>query len=272
VLFYHLLQVHIYDLQTKASIKSYSFSENVYSASFRDDGKLMCIGFENNNVKVYPLFEDQQKEGDLEAYDESEGLGTKPKKRALRKFDDHLGPVHVCKFMRSLFHVMTASDDAHVRVFDLATSTAIMKLKAHKDYIRCGCTSRTSDDLILTGSYDHTIKLIDKRANSVVMSVDHGEPVENILLYPSANMFISCGGNSIKIWDVLKGGSLMRTLVNHHKTVTSLAFSANNKYLLSAGLDRHIKVFDLVNYDIVNTIDYPSSILSLAVSVRLAVS
>jgi U3 small nucleolar RNA-associated protein 15 len=109
--------------------------------------------------------------------------------------------------------------------------------------------------------------MVDSRANSIVLSVDHGEPVENILLFPSANMFASCGGNSIKIWDVLKGGKLMRTLINHHKTVTSLAFSHNYKYLLSGGLDRHVKVFDLVNYDLVHTIDYPSSILSLAVMV-----
>jgi U3 small nucleolar RNA-associated protein 15 len=98
--------------------------------------------------------------------------------------------------------------------------------------------SQSSDDLILTGSYDHTVKMIDARANSIVLSVDHGEPVENILLFPSANMFASCGGNSIKIWDVLKGGKLMRTLINHHKTVTTLAFSHNYKYLLSGGLDR----------------------------------
>ena len=133
---------------------------------------------------------------------------------------------------------MTASDDAHVRIFDLATSNTIMKLKAHKDYVRSGCTSVSSDDLILTGSYDHTVKMIDTRINSVVVTVDHGEPVENILMFPSANMIVSCGGNSIKIWDVLKGGNLMHTMINHHKTVTSLAFSHNYKYLLSAGLDR----------------------------------
>lgn len=264
-------QVHIYDLNTKTSIKSYSFSENVYSASFRDDGKLMCLGFENNNVKVYPLFD--EKDADLvDAGDEMSEVAagaSKPKKRPLRKFDDHLGPVHVCKFMRNLFNVMTASDDGHVRVFDLATSATTMKLKAHKDYIRCGCTSQNSDDLILTGSYDHTVKLIDTRARTVVLTVDHGEPVENILLYPSSNMFVSCGGNSIKIWDVLKGGNLMRTLVSHHKTVTCLAFSADNKYLLSGGLDRHVKVFDLISNEVVNTIDYPSSILSLTISVKI---
>ena len=34
--------------------------------------------------------------------------------------------------MRNLYHIMSASDDYHVRLFDLATSSTIMKLKAHK--------------------------------------------------------------------------------------------------------------------------------------------
>ena len=92
--------------------------------------------------------------------------------------------------------------------------------------------------MILTGSYDHTVKLIDTRTHSIVLTVDHGEPIENVLMFPSSNMFLSCAGNSIKVWDVLQGGKLMRTLVNHHKTVTSMAFNYNHKFLLSAGLDR----------------------------------
>jgi len=76
-------------MNRKEAIKNFSFSENVYSASFRDDGKLMCVGFETNNVKVYPLLEDQSHE--TEMMDESSNASTKPKKRPLRKFDDHLG-------------------------------------------------------------------------------------------------------------------------------------------------------------------------------------
>ena len=142
--------------------------------------------------------------------------------------------------MRNLYHVMTASDDSYVRLFDLATSQTIMKVKAHKDYIRSGCASKSSDDLILTASYDHTAKLIDTRTSSVVPSVDHVEPIEDVLLFPSSNIIVSCGSNSIKVWDVLKGGNLMRTMINHHKTVTCLAFSHNYKYLLSGGLDRYL--------------------------------
>ncbi len=91
---------------------------------------------------------------------------------------------------------------------------------------------------MLTGSYDNTIKMIDTRTQTIVMNADHGEPVENVLLFPSSNMFVSFGVNSIKILDILKGGKLMLTMINHHKTVTSLTFSQNCKYLLSGGLDR----------------------------------
>ena len=125
----HKKKVHIYDSGTKTSIKSFSFSENAYSANFRDDGKLMCVGFESNCAKVYPLLEDQSKDQlDMDETEASSGANSKPKKRPLRKFEDHLGPVHVCKFMRNLYHVMTASDDAHVRLFDLATSNTISKV------------------------------------------------------------------------------------------------------------------------------------------------
>jgi hypothetical protein len=79
-------------------LKNFSFSENAYCASFRDDGKLMCIGFESNNVKVYPLLLSDQKQDQelIEEMDDDDNNNTGsaanvPKKRALRTFSDHLG-------------------------------------------------------------------------------------------------------------------------------------------------------------------------------------
>ena len=77
----------------------------------------------------------------------------------------------------------------------------MINFRCLKDYVRCGTSSESSDDLILTGSYDHTVKLIDTRTHSIVLTVDHGEPVENVLMFPSSNMFLTCAGNSIKLWD-----------------------------------------------------------------------
>ena len=84
---FRFIQINIYDSQTKASIKTFSFTENVYSASFRNDGSLVCIGFEDNNAKIFPLLD----AANFEKSDENDAPASKAKKRPLRKFDDHLG-------------------------------------------------------------------------------------------------------------------------------------------------------------------------------------
>ena len=83
-----IIQVHIYDRITKSSIKNFSFNENAYGANFRSDGKLMCIGFANNSVKIFPLI-DETAQDFLDSEDAPSVA--KPKKRPLRKFDDHSG-------------------------------------------------------------------------------------------------------------------------------------------------------------------------------------
>lgn len=46
------------------------------------------------------------------------------------------------------------------------------------------------------GSYDHTIKLFDARVNKSAMTMDHGQPVESLLLYPSEGLLVSAGRKS----------------------------------------------------------------------------
>ena len=94
-------KVHIYTSETKQVLKSFNFSENVHSANFRDDGKMMCVGFDSNCVKVYPLLSDQKgvqdqfdgtdQAGDDDGDDKTASGANVPKKRALRTFDGHLG-------------------------------------------------------------------------------------------------------------------------------------------------------------------------------------
>jgi hypothetical protein len=55
----------------------------------------MCIGFNNNAVKVFPLFDDSSPD----FVDADVPAVAKPKKRPLRKFDDHSGLV-VIRFYR----------------------------------------------------------------------------------------------------------------------------------------------------------------------------
>lgn len=43
------------------------------------------------------------------------------------------------------------------------------------------------------GAYDHTVRVYDARQEKCVMTMDHGQPVESVLLYPSDGLLVSTG-------------------------------------------------------------------------------
>ena len=115
--------------------------------------------------------------------------------------------------------------------------------------------------------YDHTCRLWDTRAPKSVMSVDHGAPVESVLMFPRGNTFVSAGGNSIKVWDVLGSKSRpMYSFSSHQKTVTSLAFDSEHTRLISGSLDHQVKIYDVKDYKVVHSIKYSGPVLSVALS------
>lgn len=132
--------------------------------------------------------------------------------------------------------------------------------------MRAGATSPVSPDIILSGSYDHLLKLYDCRSNETVLTVNHGSPVESTLFLPSGGIFISAGGTEIKVWDIFNGGKLLSSISQHHKTVTTLRLASNNSRLMSASLDRHVKIYDINTFKVVHNIDFPNAILSMAIS------
>ena len=92
----------------------------------------------------------------------------------------------------------------------------------------------------MSGSYDHTVKLWDKRQpDKFTTNFDHGCPVESICLLPNGSLLASAGGHEIRIWDLL-AGKLLTAISPHNKTITSLGIASNGTRLVSASLDRQV--------------------------------
>ena len=99
----------------------------------------------------------------------------------------------------------------------------------------------------MSGSYDHTVKLWDKRQpDKFTTNFDHGCPVESICLLPNGSLLASAGGHEIRIWDLL-AGKLLTAISPHNKTITSLGIASNGTRLVSASLDR--QVFEYMNIE-----------------------
>lgn len=238
-------RVQLYNSTTNQIKKTISrFKQTASCARYRHDGQLLVAGGEECIVRVFDM----------------------NSRAILRQLQGHTKPVKCVDFTVDGLGIVSGSDDTTVKVWDMATGTTTAELRGHKDYIRSLSTNISSSKMVLSGSYDHAIRVWDMRSNSTQMELDHGAPVESILVFPTGGSCISAGGNYIKVWDLLSGGRLLFGFSNHQKTITALAFDGSCHRLLSAGLDRHVKIYDIENYQVKHTINYPAPILSLSMS------
>lgn len=87
-----------------------------------------------------------------------------------------------------------------------------------------------------------------------------------MIFLPTGGIFMSAGGTNIRVWDVFNSGKLMANVSHHHKTITCLRLASNGRRFMSAGLDRNVKVYDIISYQPVHTFTYPNAVLSLGVA------
>merc|ERR1711976_375253 len=160
-------------------------SGKLHSGSFRRDGKLIAAGGEN------PLIFDVSR------------------RVLLRKLIGHTLPVHCVRFSNDNLRLFSTSDDSTSRLWDITVGTQILCLEGHKDFVRSACRNPICDELWLTGSYDHSIRTWDIRNESCSMKLDHGAPIEDVVLLPIGTLAVSVGGNFICLWDLLHGGRII---------------------------------------------------------------
>ncbi|EIE88007.1 hypothetical protein G6F46_001875 [Rhizopus delemar] len=238
-------RVQVYSSKTHQPKKTISrFKDIAYSGSFRQDGKLIVAGDATGLIQMF--------DGSSRAI--------------LRSFRGHELPTQITQFTIDKSNILSASDDKTVRIWDIPTGNNVNLFEEHEDYVRAGVVSQENPNLVISGSYDQTVKLWDMRQPESVMTMNHGAPVESLLIYPNGGAVISSGGPTVKVWDLLSGGRCIHTLSNFQKTVTSMCFDGAASRLVTGSLDQHIKIYDVQDYKVVHSVKYPAPILSVGLS------
>ncbi|KAI9485310.1 MAG: WD40-repeat-containing domain protein [Benjaminiella poitrasii] len=238
-------RVQVYSSKTHQPKKTISrFKDIAYSGNFRQDGKLIVAGDATGLIQMFDV----------------------GSRAILRSFKGHVLPTQVTQFSTNKSNILSASDDKTVRIWDIPSGESVNVFEEHEDYVRAGVVSQDNPNLYVSGSYDQTVKLWDMRQSDSVMTMNHGAPVESLLIYPNGGAVISSGGPVVKVWDLLSGGRCMHTLGNHQKTVTSMCFDGSTSRLITGSLDQHVKIYDVQDYKVVHSVKYPAPILSVGLS------
>lgn len=226
-------------------MKNYlKFHGNAYGGSFGKGGRLLVAGDDEANVRMFDT----------------------NSKHILRSFKGHSAAVHRTFFTSDQRFVTSFSDDKTVKIWDISEEKLLQSYENHKDYIRAGCVNPVAPNLIASGGYDNIVNVYDLRTQEATMQMDHGSHVESLLFVPSGGLLLSAGGTEIRVWDIFSKGKLLMRLSNHHKTITCLQNASNGKRFLSGSLDRHVKIYDISTYQVVHTLTFPNSVLSLGIA------
>lgn len=183
-----------------------------------------------------------------------------------KTFPGHEHSVSSVRFLPGDLHIVSASRDRTIRVFEVATTHQVRTITGHSDWVRCVIPSEDGR-LLASGSNDQTAHIWDALTGESKMELrGHEHVVEVITFAPVAaypairelaglpkternekpGAFVATGSRdkTIKIWDA-QTGQMLRNLAGHDNWIRALVFHPSGKFLLSASDDKTIRVWDL---------------------------
>lgn len=192
-----------------------------------------------------------------------------------KTFPGHEHTVSSVRFLPGDQHIVSASRDRTIRVFDIATTHLVRTISGHSDWVRCVAPS-DDGQLIASCSNDQTARITNPLNGELKTELrGHDHVVEVVVFAPIAayaairelsgipntdrtkrpGLYAATGSRdkSIKLWDT-QSGQMLKSLTGHDNWVRAIVFHPTGKYLLSAADDYTIRVWELSSGKCVKTV------------------
>jgi WD40 repeat protein len=206
--------IHIWDVDTgKERYRLQGHLGPVTCVAFSADGKTVASGSSDQTIRIW----------DLAARRESRQIS---------------GPdtVYAIAFSRDAKVLASGGADGYVRLWQVATGRELRFLAAHPDGVHAVAFSRDGNVLASAGQ-DKTIRLWDVGPHADI----HSEP----MLWSAVPFRLQPGLSLLQGVDVLRLTREVRRFLGHTDAVKAIVFSADGKQLISGGLDRSLRVWDV---------------------------
>ena len=164
--------------------------------------------------------------------------------RQILALTGHRDVVRSAVFSPDSRHLVTASSDGTVRIWDAATGLETVQLSGHNGVVRFA-TFSPDGNRIVSASDDKTVRLWDAQTGQPILLLrGHTDAVISAAFSPDGSRIVTASvDKSVRIWDAELGRE-MRRLEGHTGPVRAAAFSPDGKLVLTASVDKTARLWD----------------------------
>eukprot|EP00794_Sanderia_malayensis_P005269 gene5269-5935_t len=238
--------------KAKPSVTLYSFSnafQGLSAVKFSPNSNFLCAGFEDSSIHLWSL--SMKKLGasrHKEAMQPKQGsTSTESNSSESIVLRGHKGPVFAVQFLPEGTAVMSASEDATVRLWSVQSQMSLVEYKGH-NYPVWDISTGCKGSYFVSASQDRTARLWSTEyAFPLRIFAGHNDSVDCVQFHPNGN-YIASGSSdkTCRLWD-LQSAEFVRVFVGHQAPVYTTTFSPDGTYLVSAGDDHRVIVWDVRN-------------------------
>ncbi|NEO26726.1 MAG: DnaJ domain-containing protein [Kamptonema sp. SIO4C4] len=140
----------------------------------------------------------------------------------------------------------TSSYDETVRLWQLSTGQQLRVFNGHGDQVYCVAIS-PDNRMIASGGADRNIKLWNLQTGQHIRTlggwfVGHTDSVLSVAFHPDSKRLASGSADqTVRLWKLTTGKEI-KTITGYSSAVTSVAISPNGRTLVTAGLEKAIKL------------------------------
>jgi WD40 repeat protein len=139
-------------------------------------------------------------------------------------------------------HVVSASDDRSLRVWDIASGQPVRILEGHADWVNA--VAVLPDGHVVSGSLDCTLRVWDiASGQSVKILEGNWRAISAVAVLPDGRVVFASDDRILRVWD-LASGQTVKTMEGHSGEVHAMAVLPDGRVVFASD-DRFLRVWDL---------------------------